>query len=210
MVAIYVLLNLLFLYVLPVGELAQVQGSVLDVVADRLLGPRAGDIMGVVSIVSIAASISAMVFAGPRVYYAMARDGVFFQQRRAHPSALPHAGHLDRRAVGLERPAGAVGQRQRAHHLHRLFGGAVCRRRRAGAVRAAPARAGRAAAVQGDRLPGRARPFFALASALIVANALYTDLLVPIRHGTAWGPAAAGLIVVGLGVPLYFLFTRKA
>ena len=37
-VAIYVLLNLLFLYVLPVGELAQVQGSVLDVVADRLLG----------------------------------------------------------------------------------------------------------------------------------------------------------------------------
>ena len=37
-VAIYLLLNLLYLYVLPVGELAQVQGSVLDVVAERLLG----------------------------------------------------------------------------------------------------------------------------------------------------------------------------
>ncbi len=85
-VAIYVLLNLLYLYVLPVGELAAVKGSVLDVVADRLLGPRAGDIMAVVSIVSIAASISAMVFAGPRVYYAMARDGVFFQSAaRIHP-----------------------------------------------------------------------------------------------------------------------------
>ena len=35
--------------------------------------------MGLVSIVSIAASISAMVFAGPRVYYAMARDGLFFR-----------------------------------------------------------------------------------------------------------------------------------
>ena len=35
--------------------------------------------MGVVSIVSLAASISAMTFAGPRVYYAMARDGLFFQ-----------------------------------------------------------------------------------------------------------------------------------
>ena len=54
------------------------QGSVLDVIADRLLGARAGDIMGVVSIISLAASISAMTFAGPRVYYAMARDGLFF------------------------------------------------------------------------------------------------------------------------------------
>ena len=39
---------------LPVGELAAVQGSVIDVIADRLFGPSAGDIMGVVSIVSIA------------------------------------------------------------------------------------------------------------------------------------------------------------
>jgi amino acid transporter len=29
------------------------------------------------SIISLAATISAMTFAGPRVYYAMARDGVF-------------------------------------------------------------------------------------------------------------------------------------
>ncbi|MEP7118357.1 MAG: amino acid permease, partial [Acidobacteriota bacterium] len=48
-VVIYLLLNTLYLYVLPVGELAAVRGSVLDVIADRLLGPRAGDIMGVVS-----------------------------------------------------------------------------------------------------------------------------------------------------------------
>ena len=72
-IAIYGLLNLLYLYVLPVGQLAQVKGSVLDVIADRLLGTRAGNVMGIVSIISIAASISAMTFAGPRVYYAMAR-----------------------------------------------------------------------------------------------------------------------------------------
>ena len=42
--------------------------------------------MGVVSIISIAASISAMTFAGPRVYYAMARDGLFFRgAARIHP-----------------------------------------------------------------------------------------------------------------------------
>ena len=62
------------------------QGSVLDVIADRLLGTRAGDVMGVVSIISLAASISAMTFAGPRVYYAMARDGLFLQPAaHVHP-----------------------------------------------------------------------------------------------------------------------------
>src|SRR5258706_7861928 len=85
-IAIYLSLNLLYLYVLPVGELARVQGSVLDVIADRLLGARAGSIMGAVSIVSLAATISAMTFAGPRVYYAMARDGLFFSSAaRVHP-----------------------------------------------------------------------------------------------------------------------------
>ena len=52
-VVIYVLINVLYLYVIPIAELTQVKGSLLDVVADRLLGARAGDIMGVVSLVSL-------------------------------------------------------------------------------------------------------------------------------------------------------------
>src|SRR5262249_15486234 len=60
--------------------------SVLDIIADRLLGSSAGSIMGLVSIISLAASISAMTFAGPRVYYAMARDGLFFARAASvHP-----------------------------------------------------------------------------------------------------------------------------
>src|SRR6185312_9846804 len=82
----YVLMNVLFLYVMPIGELAMVKGSVLDVVADRLLGVRAGDVMGIVSIVSLSAGINAYTFAGPRVYFAMARDGAFFAAAgRVHP-----------------------------------------------------------------------------------------------------------------------------
>lgn len=85
-VLIYVLVNVLYLYVFPAGELAGIQGSVLDVVAERLLGAAAGNVMGVVGIISLLASISAMTFAGPRVYFAMARDGLFFRAaERVHP-----------------------------------------------------------------------------------------------------------------------------
>jgi len=86
-IVVYLLLNALYLYVMPVGELAKVQGSVLDVVADKMLGSAAGNIMGVVSIISLMASVSANIFAGPRVYYAMARDGVFLPAAaKIHPT----------------------------------------------------------------------------------------------------------------------------
>ena len=86
-IAIYLLLNILYLYVFSVTELARLQGSVLDIVAERLLGTGAGNVMGIVSIVSLLASISAMTFAGPRVYFAMARDGAFFPSAaQIHPT----------------------------------------------------------------------------------------------------------------------------
>ncbi len=68
------------------------RGSVLDVIGERLLGVRAGDILAVVALVSLAAGINAWTFAGPRVYYAMARDGVFFPAASAvHPRfKTPH------------------------------------------------------------------------------------------------------------------------
>jgi APA family basic amino acid/polyamine antiporter len=50
---------------------------------------------------------------------------------------------------------------------------------------------------------------FTLASLAIVANALWTDLLKPIATGTAWGPSAAGILIIAAGIPLYWLLTRK-
>src|SRR5204863_6903710 len=48
-IVIYVLLNALYLDVIPVRELAAIDRSVLDVIADRLLGNSAGNVMGLVS-----------------------------------------------------------------------------------------------------------------------------------------------------------------
>jgi APA family basic amino acid/polyamine antiporter len=207
-VAIYFLLNLLFLYVLPVDQLAAVRGSVLDVIADRVLGARAGDVMGIVSIVSIAASISAMVFAGPRVYYAMARDGLFFRgAARIHPRYHTPASSIIAQGVwsGLLVLSGSA----RALTTYTGFSVVLF--------------AGIAVAslfVLRSREPDTPRPFkawgypvapavFTLASALIVVNALWTDLIVPVRNDEPWGPAAAGLIIIGLGVPMYMFFSRR-
>lgn len=79
-VIIYLGLNVLYLYALPPADLAGLISQsvgLTDVVAQRLFGAVAGTLLAVLTAVSIAASISAMVLAGPRVYYAMARDGVF-------------------------------------------------------------------------------------------------------------------------------------
>ena len=76
-VTIYLGLNALYIYALPIGELAKLQGTIVDTVADRLFSFAAGSLIAGFTIVSIAASVSAMVIAGPRVYFAMARDGLF-------------------------------------------------------------------------------------------------------------------------------------
>jgi APA family basic amino acid/polyamine antiporter len=208
-VALYLLMNVLFLYVLPVDQLAAVRGSVLDVIADRLLGVRAGDVMGIVSIVSIAASISAMTFAGPRVYYAMARDGLFFRAAgRIHPRYRTPATSIISQAVwsALLVLSGS------ANALTTYTGFAVVLFSGIAVI---------SLFVLRQREPNAPRPFkawgyplapaiFAVASMAIVMNALWADLLAPIRTGSAWGPAAAGLLIIGLGIPLYYFFSRRS
>jgi len=206
-VAIYFFLNLLYLYVMPIGELAAVRGSVLDVVADRLLGARAGDVMGVVSIISLAASISAFTFAGPRVYYAMARDGVFFAAAgRVHPR--------------YKTPAVAIVAQAAWATVLVLSGGAEALTTYTGfAVVLFAGVAVAALFVLRLRDPHAPRPFkawgypfapavFVLASLAIVANAIWSDLLIPIGAGTPWGPSAAGIIIIVAGVPIYWWMRR--
>lgn len=207
-IAVYVLLNLLYLFVLPVGELAKVEGSVLDVIADRLLNQMAGNVMGLVSIISLAASISANVFAGPRVYFAMARDGLF----------LPAAAHVHPR---FRTPAVAIVAQAIWSSLLVLSGsGAALTTYTGFAVILFGGVAVAALFVLRHREPDAPRPFrawgyplapaiFTVVSALIVFNALWTDLVRPIISGGEWGPAAAGLIVIALGIPIYFALRSR-
>jgi basic amino acid/polyamine antiporter, APA family len=81
---LYLLLNGFYFYALPVTVLATPPLlPVADKVARALLGLEAGRYVTALLCLSIAGAVSAMVWAGPRVYYAMAHDGVL-------PSCFTH------------------------------------------------------------------------------------------------------------------------
>lgn len=75
---IYLILNLMYFYALPTSTLAKPPLlPVAEKASVALFGPPAADVVAVMLSISIAGTVSAMIWAGPRIYYAMARDGVF-------------------------------------------------------------------------------------------------------------------------------------
>jgi APA family basic amino acid/polyamine antiporter len=75
--ALYVLLNLVFLYAVPVDTLAGPIEPVIEVgdaAARQLFGDRAGQLVTAVIALALVSAVSAMVMTGPRIYAAMAAD----------------------------------------------------------------------------------------------------------------------------------------
>lgn len=84
---VYLALNLLYLYAVPVVGLKGVV-QVGDVVADALFA-GAGWVIAVLIAISIASALNVMVLTGGWIYFAMARDGVFFPRAAdLHPRFL--------------------------------------------------------------------------------------------------------------------------
>ncbi|MGE0682796.1 MAG: APC family permease [Candidatus Binatia bacterium] len=76
--ALSLLVNVVYFYALPVTTLAQEPIlPVAEKAAVALFGPPAARLVTVMLCISIAGAASAMIWVGPRVYYAMARDGLF-------------------------------------------------------------------------------------------------------------------------------------
>lgn len=75
-IVVYIALNALYIFAVPVREMGA-SLAIGDVAAQRLFGVQSGFISPLL-VVALAGAISAMTIAGPRVYFAMARDGAFF------------------------------------------------------------------------------------------------------------------------------------
>jgi APA family basic amino acid/polyamine antiporter len=87
-VVVYVLVNLAYLYVLPVGEIAKSDRIASDALK-LVTGPVGGSLIALVILFSIMGAANQNILCSPRVYFAMARDGLFFKRiADAHPKYL--------------------------------------------------------------------------------------------------------------------------
>jgi APA family basic amino acid/polyamine antiporter len=98
---LYVAINAVYLAALPAAELAGTV-EVAHVVARALLGEGAARGLSLGIAFVLAASVSALAMTGPRVYWAMAADGLFFPVfGRRNRRGAPQAGVLLQGAIAL-------------------------------------------------------------------------------------------------------------
>ena len=85
LVLLYILVNIGYLAALGPSGAAQSEHVAADAIA-TILGPLAGRIVGVLILVSIFSALNGLFLTSPRMYFAMARDRVFFAGlARIHP-----------------------------------------------------------------------------------------------------------------------------
>ncbi len=197
-IAIYLVVNAAYLYLVPIGEMA---GSPLiaSTAADRIpmLGGIGGAVIAVVVMISTASSCNGSMMTSPRVFFAMADRGLFFRG-------------IARVSPRFESPAAAIWLATGLGMTYALFNDfqqladkfilgiwpfyilavwAVFRLRRSA--------------------PGAERPYrtlgypvvpalFLLASTFMVVNALVTD---PINTGITFG-------IILSGIPFYYGWTK--
>jgi len=83
--ALYVLVNYVYLYALPIQETVGVV-RIAEKATGALFGSSTGALISAAVIVSVFGSLNGTILVGPRVYYAMAKDGLFFRKvAHVHP-----------------------------------------------------------------------------------------------------------------------------
>lgn len=84
-VVIYLLTNVAYMLLLPMEVLAQSE-RVADVAVSQILGPQGGKFISVAIFISVFGTAGIYTMTAPRIYFAMAKDGVFFKKvAEIHP-----------------------------------------------------------------------------------------------------------------------------
>ena len=84
-IILYVLTNVVYLHALPIDEMSGIV-RVAEKSSTALFSATAAGLMSALVIISVLGALNGAIFAGPRVYYAMARDRLFFKRvGKVHP-----------------------------------------------------------------------------------------------------------------------------
>jgi len=196
-VVAYLATNLAYLYVFPAATIAGSDRIAADALS-LSIGPLGTSLISLLILLSILGSANTNILTAPRVYYAMANDGVFFAAAaRVHPRFLtPHVAIL---AMGVWVVVLAMSGTFEQLFAYVIFGQWVFFGLTVGAV-----------LVLRIKRPDLPRPvrvwgfpatpiIFIAAAVFIAASALVTGF---------WN-GMAGLALILLGVPVYLLWRRR-
>ena len=82
---VYLLVNAAYLYVLPTADIAQ-SSAVAATATERVFGPAGRTMVAALVMLATFGSLNGTLLSNPRVFYAMAQDGLFFRSVAAvHP-----------------------------------------------------------------------------------------------------------------------------
>jgi APA family basic amino acid/polyamine antiporter len=198
-VLVYLGLNVLYLYAVPIGEIGTARSEIAMLAADRLLGPAVARMLGALAVIVLLGSLSAMTTAGPRVYFAMARDGAFFPAAaRIHPRFHTPWVAIVAQALWSSLLVLTNTKDQLAEYT-------------GFAVLVFSAFAVSTVFVLRRRHPDEPRPFkawgYPLAPAIFVIASLAITVAAVIGRP---GPSLWGAVIIAAGVPVYYVFRRRS
>jgi basic amino acid/polyamine antiporter, APA family len=193
-IAIYVLANIAYLRVLSVSEIAAT-ARVGALAAERTLGPIGGAFVSFTILMSIVGAINGWAMTAPRIYFAQARDGLFFRRfGDIHPRfQTPYVSILTFGAWSALLALTGTYETLASYAMYAawIFYGltamAVLALRRKQPVRPRPYRM--------TGYPVTLLIFAAVALGFVVNTLIATP-----------GPAIVGTLLVAAGVPVYFIW----
>jgi APA family basic amino acid/polyamine antiporter len=196
-IALYLATNLAYLYVFPAPVIAHSTRVAADAMK-LVVGPIGGSIVAVVILCSIAGAANGNVLTAPRVFFAMAKDGLFFPKLASvHPKFLtPHVSIL---ATGAWAAVLSLTGTFEQLATYVIFGQWIFFGLTAGAVM-----------VLRKKRPDLARPYrtpgYPFTPILFILAALFISVNTLLLQPTN---ALAGLAIIVLGVPAYMYWQRQ-
>jgi len=196
---IYVLANVMYTAVLPLTEIASADKDRVAVAASNVIFGNVGTIIiALMIMISTFGCNNGLILAGARVYYTMAKDGLFFKQAgQLNKNAVPQTAlWLQCVAAGLWSLSGNYGQLLDmisfvvvVFYMLTIIGIFILRKKSPDAER-----------------PYRAVGYPVLPILYIIMGLAFCTLLIIYKPEYTW----PGLIIVLIGIPIYFVaLSRK-
>jgi APA family basic amino acid/polyamine antiporter len=198
LIAVYLIANIGYVAALGVDG-AAASTSIAVAAVEAIAGPTAAKLVAVMILISIASAANSLMLTSPRVYYAMSRDGLFFQRlaevhpRFGTPAFAIAAGASWSMLLAL---SGTFDQLL----TFVVFSGWIFYGLAAASIFVYRRHDGALASARPFSVPGYPLTplLFIFSAAAVVASTL---ILAPIR-------GLIGLAIVSLGAPAYFIWRR--